>query len=215
MSLAIVPVKRLSETKSRLFSNLPSPQRQGFALAMLQDVLGALLATPSLERVFVATPDEDVARAARDAGADALVRDDAGLNPALDAAAKALAEAEEPVLVVLGDVAGALPADVETLFDALREQGGRGAVLAGSSDGGTSALLRAPHDVIPATFGPESAKRHRDAASERGVPLRDVALPSLSIDLDLPDDIERFLQTDTGGTNTRAALRALGWGSQA
>ncbi len=216
MSVALVPVKRLAATKSRLFAERgkhgsgDTRDREAMAIAMLRDVIAALRATRSLDRVVVATPDEDVAAVARDAGAEALVRDDPGLNPALDAAANALAMGDGPLLVVLGDVAGALPEDIDRLFDALSDQGGRGAVLAPSSDGGTSALLRAPHDAIPSCFGRDSAKRHREAAAVRGVRYRELPLPSLSLDLDLPEDVEQFLQTKTGGTATRAALRALG-----
>lgn len=212
MTLAVVPVKHLSDAKSRLFADLDLAQRDALALAMLRDVLGALLETPSIDRVFVATPDAAVADAARDAGADALVREDAGLNAALDAAAVALAREGETLLVVLGDVAGALARDLEALFDANGALGGRGVVVAPSSDGGTSALLRAPHDAIPPCFGPDSAKRHRQAASAAGVPYAEIALPSLAIDLDTADDVERFLLTEAGGANTRAALRALGPG---
>jgi 2-phospho-L-lactate guanylyltransferase len=215
MSVALVPVKRLAATKSRLFADTSDTKngapRELLALAMLRDVIAALLATRSLTRVVVTTPDEDVAAVAREAGAEALVRDDPGLNPALDAGAQLLAEPGDALLVVLGDVAGAVPADVDALFATLGELGGRGVVLAPSSDGGTSALLRAPHDVIPSCFGRDSGKRHREAAAERGVAYREVPLPSLALDLDLPEDIEQFLQTAQGGEATRQALRDLGF----
>lgn len=212
MSLALVPVKRLADAKSRLFEKLARGEREALSLAMLRDVLGALRATPSLDRVAVATPDETVAEAARQAGAQSVVRDDDGLNAALTAAAAVLAKPGESLLVLLGDVAGAVPADLEALFETLAAQGGHGAVLAPSSDGGTSALLLAPHDVMPLAFGPKSAARHRDAATRRGIAMTEVALPSLAIDLDVPEDVERFLQTETGGANTRATLKRLRWG---
>ena len=219
MTHALVPVKRLAAAKSRLFALLEPEQREAFTLAMLRDVVESLLATPSLERTTVVTPDDVVARAAREQGADALVRDDAGLNAALAAGARALELApNEPLLIVLGDVAGALPADVEALFDALGYQHAQhtaAVVLAPSSDGGTSALLRAPHDAIPPCFGPDSAKCHREAAAKRGVAFRELALPSLAVDLDTPLDIERFLQTAAGGAHTRAYLNELGWESHA
>jgi 2-phospho-L-lactate guanylyltransferase len=212
VTVAIVPVKRLADTKSRLLAHLGPEAREAFALAMLQDVIGALADAASIARTVVVTPDESVADAARGAGAEGLVRDDPGLNPALHEGARALAlAADEPLLVVLGDVAGALAADLDALSDALAELGGRGAVLAPSSDGGTSAILRAPHDVIPPCFGPDSAKRHREAASERGVPYRELPLPSLALDLDLPEDVEHFLRTTTGGRATRRALEKIGW----
>lgn len=210
MSLALVPVKQLAASKSRLFAEHAEAARRALAVAMLKDVVAALRATPRVDRVVVATPDEEVAEVARAAGAEALVRDDPGLNEALDAAAQALARGEEPLLVVLGDVAGALPSDLECLFEALDELGGRGAVLSPSSDGGSSALLRAPHDVIPSCFGPDSAKRHREAAHARSVPYREVALPSLALDLDVPDDIVRFRETTRGGEATRRVLEELG-----
>lgn len=211
MSVAVVPVKRLEAAKSRLFGQLAQPEREALSLAMLRDVLAALRATPSLDRAVVTTPDPAVAAAARAAGAEALLRDDPGLNAALTAAAEIVAGPGEPVLVVLGDVAGADPTDLEALFTALSTQGARGAVLAPSNDGGTSALLRAPHDAIPCAFGPDSAKAHREAAAQRGVAFTEIALPSLAIDLDLPEDVERFLATGSGGRETRATLRTLGW----
>jgi len=113
----------------------------------------------------------------------------------------------DSLLVVLGDVAGALPGEIDALFDALASLGGRGVVLAPSSDGGSSALLRAPADAIPACFGPDSAKRHRDAAAGRGVPFRELPLASLALDLDVPEDVEQFLRSRTGGAATRRALR--------
>jgi len=214
MTLAIVPVKRLADTKSRLLPHLGAQQREAFALAMLRDVIEALLAARSVDRTVVLTPDPDVGAAAREAGAESLVRDDPGLNPAIDAGAAALAAgSDEPLLVLLGDVAGADAADLDALSEALVELGGRGAVLAPSSDGGTSALLRAPHDVVPAHFGADSAKRHREAAAARGVPWRELPLPSLALDLDLPEDVDLFLATARGGRETRRALAELGWSS--
>ena len=211
MTLALVPVKRLADTKSRLFTHQRGEAREAFTLAMLRDVVAALASAESVDRTVVLTPDEEVATAGRAVGAEALVRDDTGLNASLNLGARALALGDEPLLVVLGDVAGALPSDIDALSQALSALGGRGAVLAPSSDGGTSALLRAPFDVVPPCFGPDSAKRHREASAERGVPYRELPLPSLALDLDLPEDVEHFLRTEHGGHETRRVLRRLGF----
>jgi hypothetical protein len=42
------------------------------------------------------------------------------------------------------------------------------------------------------------------------VPLVELSLPSLAIDLDDEDALRAFLATPEGGERTRAALRALG-----
>jgi len=213
MNAAVVPVKSLSASKSRLMPELDRDELEQLCLAMLEDVLGALLATPALGRVAVATPDDRVADTARRLGAEALHGPDPGLNAAIDGAAQKLQLGErDALLVVLGDVAGARADDLQALFDARDEHGpGAFAALAPSRDGGTSALLRAPHDAIPARFGPSSAARHREAAKAAGVPLRELPLASLAIDLDRADDVEHFLAAADGGERTRALLQKLGW----
>lgn len=214
MSTAVVPVKTLSRSKSRLLPELDRAHHEALSLAMVEDVLAALLATPALDRVAVATPDAAVAASARALGAEALLGPDPGLNEAIDAAAAKLHLLhDEPFLVVLGDVAGARPEDLQRLFDALGEitaSGGPAAVLAPSRDGGSSALLRMPHDAIPSRFGPRSAARHREAAATAGVAFRELALPSLSIDLDRAEDLEAFLAGAGDGRRTRALLARLG-----
>ena len=210
MRAALVPVKRLHAAKSRLLPLLGRAALESLTLAMLEDVLAALRAARELDRVAVVTEDPAVAEAARAAGADAILGQDAGLNPSLDAAAHALAgEGARELLVVLGDVPGISRHDVAQLFGALAQLGGRGAVLAPARDGGTAALLRAPHDVIRSRFGPGSAAAHRGLARAAGVPLAELALPGLALDLDRPEDVAEFLRTGRDGPRTRHALEQL------
>ena len=80
-------------------------------------------------------------------------------------------------------------------------------------DGGTSALLRSPHSVIPNHFGKDSAAAHRDLARGSGVPYSELPLPSLAIDLDRIEDVEALLRIERGADRTRALLRQFGFGS--
>jgi len=211
VSLALVPVKRLGAAKSRLRGAL-GEHADELTLAMLADLSAALVASPQLARVVVVTPDEAVAQVARANGAQARVAEDAGLNEALAAAAGELANEHESVLVVLGDVAGATPRDVAALFDALAQLGGRGVVLAPSRDGGTAALLRAPHGVIGTRFGAGSAAAHRALAETAGAPFCALALPALAIDLDRPEDLAALLANESAAApRTRALLARLGY----
>lgn len=213
MSIALVPIKRLSTGKSRLATHLSREQLEQLSIAMLEDVVEALRGAEPVRRVVVVTPDEEVAARAEAAGAEGLLLVDPGLNPSLEAAAQRLhAGGSGASLIVLGDVAGVTSADIETLHAALAAQGG-GVALAASNDGGTSALLRDPCDAIPCRFGPDSAKAHREAAERCGVAFTELSLPSLAIDLDQPADIERFLKSEAGGRRTRALLRA--WNGEA
>jgi 2-phospho-L-lactate guanylyltransferase len=213
MIAALVPVKRLDAAKSRLRDTLPGDAVPKLARAMLEDLLEALLAVPELEVVAVVTEDPEVARVAESQGAGALLLDDAGLNPSLAAGAERLADrGPDALLVVLGDVAGATPADLGALLAAGRTMQPPWAVLAPSRDGGTTALLRSPPDAFPSAFGPDSAARHREAAQRAGVRLRELSPPSLQVDLDGAEDLDAFLASSGAGKRTRALLERLGWG---
>ncbi len=210
---ALVPVRRLAAAKSRLAQALGRPAAERLATAMLEDVVAALRAVPRLGPVAVVTPDPAVAETARRSGASPLLGPDPGLNACLERGAREIAWRAAALLVVLGDVAGVRAADVEALLDALAGLGGRGVVLAPSSDGGTAALLRAPPDAIGPHFGAQSARAHRQAARAAQVPCRELPLPSLAIDLDSEQDLHAFLAGPGDGPRTRALLRELGFGT--
>jgi len=208
---AIVPVKGLASSKSRLLPHLGRAVVETLALAMLDDVVEALSAVDMLEQVAVVTPDSRVAKAAEKAGALPLLRRYPDLNAALDGSAKELARTpEDAALVVLGDVAGVQASDLETLIRAGEKEARPSVVLAPSRDGGTSALLRSPWNSIPAGFGPDSAAVHRASAEATGVEFKLVELPSLAIDIDTFNDIEAVLSSAHSlGERTRAVLEAL------
>jgi 2-phospho-L-lactate guanylyltransferase len=204
---AVVPVKTLPSAKSRLLPWLDRPSLQRLSIAMLGDILETLQRVRALDRIAVATPDLRLAEVARKAGAEVLSASVEGLNPAVEAACAVFAPTtDDAALVVLGDVAGAQAADIEALLDAGTR---RGVALAPSNDGGTSALLRTPRDIIPASFGPDSARAHRNLAASAGVPFQELALPSLAIDIDERADLEKFASSASAGRRTRALLREL------
>ena len=207
-------MKGLAGGKSRLLPAFDSHARSALCLAMLGDLLEALIAAERVDRVAVVTPDREVERMARRQGAEVVLYEPPGLNRSLEYAAQALRlAADEPLLVVLGDLPGAAPEEIDKLFESLDRLGGRGAVLAPASDGGSAALLRAPHDILPPHFGANSAQAHREHAAQRAIPWHEQALPSLSLDLDDANDLDDFLRATPSagrprGARTRAFLAA-------
>lgn len=216
MTTALIPVKRLEESKSRLLPQLPDGRRQALTLAMLEDLIESLSRTRGIDRIAVTTPDPIVAERASAAGAEILIREEPGLNAALEDGRERLRTVEDDmILIVLGDVAGALPEDFSKLLDAAGPSDAPGIWLAPSSDGGTSALLQRPSIAIPCCFGRDSAKRHREAAQAAEIPFFEIELDSLAIDLDHPEDLQAFLKTKSGGRRTRVLLEdALGRNSR-
>ena len=61
---AIIPVKRFGAAKQRLLDRLDRPQRADLVKAMLADVLIAVSATESIERLIVVTGESRAERIA-------------------------------------------------------------------------------------------------------------------------------------------------------
>jgi 2-phospho-L-lactate guanylyltransferase (CobY/MobA/RfbA family) len=69
-------------------------------------------------------------------------------------------------------------------------------------------LLRRPPDAIASHFGPDSYRRHLQAAAEADVPVAVVESPELGFDVDVPDDILTVLASRKAG-RTRQVVREL------
>jgi 2-phospho-L-lactate/phosphoenolpyruvate guanylyltransferase len=196
---AVVPVKELWRTKSRLEPILDPGARAGLTLYMLGRVVSALRAA-GIENVCVVSPDHIVLEEARKRGAAPLRQESRGLNPALDEGRLWTMERGASALLVL-------PADLP-LLDAGDVQEVLGGVGEGPSvvispDGthaGTNALMLRPPDALPFAFGPDSYEAHLRAARERGLDVRVCERPHLAFDLDTADDLTR-LKGRTGVSN--------------
>ncbi len=82
-------------------------------------------------------------------------------------------------------------------------------VVAPSADEtGTNLLLRRPPGAIEARFGPDSYRKHLQAAAEADVPVAVVEHPELGFDVDVPEDILALLTARRAG-RTREVVREL------
>jgi 2-phospho-L-lactate guanylyltransferase len=203
MRVIAVPVKSLERAKGRLAAVLEPLERAALTLAMLEDVLDACLAVPGWQ-TWVVSPDEAVLEVSARRRARPIAEEDPGLLAAIRQVEEEAAGADV-LAVVLGDLplltAPALELALHTL--------GPVVAVPSDSDRGTNVLLRRPPSVIPARFGTDSYRRHREAAEVLGVPFSSVEAPEMAFDLDRPADILRLL--DEGGRGrTRATCLEMG-----
>jgi 2-phospho-L-lactate guanylyltransferase len=191
---AVVPVKALDRAKSRLAGRLGADERRALVIEMLGRVLATLLGCrgAALAEVWVISADPAVLARAAAAGARTL-RDEAGdLNGALAQARESLADAgAAAMLIIPADVPLITAADVVALAGLLAA----GADLALATDrrgDGTNALgLRLPSG-LPFRFGEQSAHLHRAAAADLGLIPQLYASPTVSLDVDDPESLERY-----------------------
>ncbi|HSJ89160.1 MAG TPA: 2-phospho-L-lactate guanylyltransferase, partial [Anaerolineales bacterium] len=188
---AIVPVKPLRRGKSRLAGALSEEERTELNRNLLQNTLKTLAEIKELEEVLVISRDPAALTIARNYGAR-TVREDGQpeLNTALKRATViAQVYAIRGVLVLPADLPLISREDVQTLIQ--RAIDPPVIVIAPDRHGtGTNALLISPSGLIEYDFGENSFQRHCERARNAGARLEIVNLPSLGLDLDLPEDLE-------------------------
>jgi 2-phospho-L-lactate guanylyltransferase len=188
---AVVPVKDLRGTKSRLAPILDPGARAGLTLYMMGRVVRAI-AQAGVEDVCVVSPDRMVLQEAKRRGATPLVQESRGLNPALEEGRRrALGLGASKLLVLPADLPLLDAADVLALL----QETGEGPSVVISPDGmrsGTNALLIQPPDVLPFAFGVDSFEAHLGAARLRGLDVRICERPHLAFDLDTAGDLTRL-----------------------
>ena len=188
---AIVPVKPLRRGKSRLSGALSEEERTILNQELLEHTLKTLTGLKELEQVLVVSRDPHALTIARHFGARTVLEDgQPKLNTALKrATVVAQVYATRGVLVLPADLPLLNHEDVLTLI----EKAAQPPVVVIAPDRhekGTNALLISPSNLIEYDFGENSFQRHCERARKVGARLEIVKLPSLGLDLDLPEDLE-------------------------
>lgn len=212
---ALLPVKGFRNAKQRLSPLLGSAARGVLAETMFRDVLRQVRLARGLVGTFVVTGDDKVAAIASAAGA-LVIREAAenGETSAVDFARLELQSAGyEAVLILPGDMPLVRARDIEQILAQVPDAATAPfALLVPSHDRlGTNALLLAPPDVIQLRFGFDSFTFHSAQVSAQGLPLHRFDNESIALDIDEPQDLERFLSYDlSDGDSTRVARELLG-----
>ncbi len=193
---AIVPVKPLRRGKSRLSEVLTQEERLDLNRRLLAHTLDTLTAIPEIEHVLVISRDQSALALARDHGARTVQEHGAPqLNLALARATiVAKTYATRGVLIVPADLPLITAEDVRTMLALAKDP--PVVVVAPDRHGeGTNALLVCPAGLLEYEFGPGSFRRHCEKARQAGARLEICELPSLALDMDLPEDLEMVSET--------------------
>jgi 2-phospho-L-lactate guanylyltransferase len=190
----VVPIRSLSDGKTRLSPVLDPAERSALTREMLERVVRAALRTVSQAAVVVISPDPDaLAEVGRIDPSIRLIFQDPerpGLNPALEQAAAAVRDGGgSTVLILPADLPLISSADIDNL---LRRDAP--VVIAPDRHGtGTNALmvrLDAFGEPFVFQFGEGSYGKHHDEAARLGVDAMTAMSLGTSFDLDTPDDLK-------------------------
>nr|WP_312854244.1 2-phospho-L-lactate guanylyltransferase [Natronococcus sp. JC468] len=182
--------------KTRLESVLSADERTAFARAMLRDVVAAVDAAGGEPTILSTAPLAFETPRAR------VVVDDRPLSPAVNARLPT-ARGDDPVAVVMADLALATPDALEDLFAAA----GDVAIAPGRGAGTNALVVRHPEFWVDYHGG--SFLDHREIAAEIGADLAVVDSFRLGTDVDEPADLVEVLVHGTD--RAPAVLRELGF----
>src|SRR5271165_5742711 len=202
---AVVPVKERGSAKERPAPMLRPQLRQALALAMLEDVLVALTATPGIAGLLVVTVDPEAGRLAASWGArliEAGARD--GHTGAAAAARLLAAEGRAGMLTLPGDIPLVTPAEIASVL-ASHPPAPSFTIVPSHDERGSNAIACSPPDAVPLRFGDNSFYPHIQAAEACGIRPNIVHLPGIALDIDNPGDVVSFMRIESP-TRARAVL---------
>jgi 2-phospho-L-lactate guanylyltransferase len=209
-SIAIVlPVKPFHLAKRRLSPALCEASRANLARAMLEDVLDVATDQSFGATVFVVTADSHVAQIATARGASVVPeRFASGMSHAVCRAVPDVRRAGlETLLVIPSDVPLITVDDVRAILHVRANE--RDVVLVPARrDGGTNGMAYGSSVDMPLRFGEDSFERHADAATGCGLEPRRLWLERISLDVDMPADVEALL-AQGDATRAQRLLRTL------
>ena len=187
---AVVPVKDLIGTKSRLSPVVDPAGRAGLTLYMMCRVVKAMREA-GVDEVGVVSPDPIVLGMAEErSGAVPILQQSRGLNSALEEGRSwAMEQGAETLLVMPADLALLVADDVRAVILASGTRPGV-TISPDSNRSGTNALLMRPPDAIPFLFGADSFEAHCTVTRERDLNLQVFEQLHVGFDLDTTGDLE-------------------------
>lgn len=188
--MAIVPVKPLAESKTRLAGVLDENERATLTRKLLERTLLKLTRARGIDRVVVISRDENVLKLARKFGAWSILETNANLNDALEQARRVcVANGARALLIVPADLPKLRVRDLEKII-ALGEPAPCVVIAPAQRDGGTNALLLNPaHDFV-FQFGENSFDAHLAQAAGSKCQVKIYNSDTVTFDLDVPEDLE-------------------------
>ena len=194
--VAIIPMKPLSQGKSRLARTLSPEQRANISMGMLRRVLVALKGA-FIDPVWVVGGDDRVMRLARNQGGiwhEEMGRD---LNDTLGKAIEQAFRRGNSALYIAGDLPFVKPSDIHSFIQASRGAGNV-TLAPARRDGGTNAML-IPHGIrFQPELGRRSFSKHLSQAAKLETSVAIAYSPGLGLDLDLVDDLESYQHMEPG-----------------
>jgi 2-phospho-L-lactate guanylyltransferase len=203
-TIAIIPVSRFTNAKTRLSPTLTPLERENLLKSMLKDVIGVL--KQKVSEVVVISSDEEVLKYVDDMGVVSLKEEGTtDLNGALLQAIKWCSKLSDQVLIVPSDVP---LMKVEHVDKIIKMGETADLVIAPAKGGGTNALL-CPVIDMDMKFGECSFFEHLRVASLQNWQYAVFDSFYMSLDVNTAEDLGEIMLHGLD-TATRSFLKSIG-----
>jgi 2-phospho-L-lactate guanylyltransferase len=193
----VIPIKKLSNSKTRLSSFLSPLERQALMLAMIKDVLKAVKSSKKIDNVIVTSSDLNVFKISKEFNVEFVEEKfQHGLNYALKNAIEyCIKKNSKSVLIIPADIPLVLAEDLEEIIDLGKSSS---VVITPSKNGhGTNALMLSPPNIIQPMYGKNSFYYHIHEAKIKGVKVKVYKSNRIALDIDTPKDLMDFMSLKT------------------
>ena len=205
---AVIPVKGLTESKTRLSTYLQGDKRRILVEALLDDVLSSIIRSKVYGTIMVVSPDENVGSKIRPLEVLFLKQTGIGLNRAVEQANRlATLGHARSLTTVLADIPLVEPADFKELVSL--GSPGRRVVLAPSKKGGTNVMLTSPPGIISPSYGRWSYSKHLRQAQARGLSAYSISNGRVSFDIDKMSDLVELRRLDVRGKTATGRMSQM------
>jgi len=205
---AVIPVKGLTESKTRLSTSLQADKRRILVEALMEDVLSSIIRSRVYGTVMVISPDENVASRIRPEEVSFLKQTGVGLNRAIEQANKLATQKHvRSVTTVLADIPLVEPGDFKELLSVGTAV--PRVVMAPSLKGGTNVLLTSPPGVISPSYGRWSYSKHLRQAQMKKVDAYSISNSRVSFDIDTISDLVELRRLDPESKTASARATSL------
>ena len=194
--IAVIPMKPLTKSKTRLAKELSLEQRGDLVIGMLRRVIMALQSA-SIESFWVVGGDRRVRNITRNASGIWLEELGRNLNDTVAKAFDRVFKEGNSALYLAGDLPFLKASDVHSLLQASRRQNNISLAPA-RQDGGTNGIFVPAGIPFLPELGPRSFIRHLSQAARLEVSVAICYSPGLGFDLDTAADLETYESMEPG-----------------
>ena len=186
-TVAVIPLRGLTDGKSRLSAILPDRVRRALIGALLERVVRAVQASGCIATTVVISPDPDILHLAGTLQVVPLQQTNTGLNAALWQATNWARDQRYDALFAIHADLPLITA--QSIRDITQRATADVVVISDRHAHGTNALFMRPVGATTFHFGEQSFTRHLAASEARGLRTVPYQTAALSFDLDLPADV--------------------------